>query len=543
MNENDDELDDNALSDIYTQFSREEPSAELDERVLSAAKNAVVFEDAAAKKVRGPFSGQWMVPASLAAVIVLSVIVVVAIEREHFDTLTTAPEHEIVQAEAPPTTDRHAAPSAGAALAPQKDSTAEAARKPAPVTEQGAPAIANEAPELTEKKQQLAPPVHRSSVIPQRLAKPAPPAKPQKQPASPGGGSSAPQAGTGDTSANTASKLSKDEKQQHAPVFFSNAGKRKIPEPKQPADAQKKSIASSGLPAARLKLVPPAPEASRQTRPDSEQAPAEAIAEAPASAPTAVESDANTKAKTDVAQAMGDVPVAGAEPNVPDAETTGEVATAPVQSTAQAAMQGKAGRSATAGEQAEAQANAADKTSNETVATTDQPALKAPSAAIAAVQADAKPEPKSNRLAQEKGSTDSGAALSSDSTAKPPSQQPLSSAAEAIAAAPQDSNAMMQSPTTQSASTDETPCERFSELACHVSNRCTLQWQEEQKAYQCRDADNECEQGFSQANNNRQDCENNPACVYVPANCYCAPNAKCDCEGGPPAMCSTKKQP
>jgi hypothetical protein len=542
MTEYDDELDDNALSDIYTQFSREEPSDELDDRVLSAAKKAVASEKAAAKKVRGPFSGQWRVPVSLAAVIVLSVIVVVTIEREHFDTLTSAPEQSIVQPEAPPATDHDDVPSRGAALAPQEESTAEPASKPAPVTEQRAPAIANEAPELTEKKQQSASPVHKSKVVPQRLAKPALPAKPQKQPASPVSGSSAPQASDGDAGANTSSNLSRDVKQQRAPVFFSNPYNRKITEAKQQANEQKKSISSSGLPAAPPMLAQPAPEALRQKQPDSEQVerkqrPSKAFAEAPAGAPTAMKSDADNTTKTNVAQATDNAPVAAAEPSVPEAKTAGDIAAAQARSEAHAASQGEADRSATT----RVRANAADETSNESVAAADQPVPEAQSAAIAAVPAEAKPEPKSKLLKEEQTPTQSSAALSPDTAVD--QQLQLSGTAGAVAAAPQDSDIKVQSQSSQSGGNAETPCERFSELACYVSARCTLQWLEEQKAYNCRDADNVCEQDFSQADNNRQDCENNPACVYVPANCYCAPNTKCECGGGPPAMCTTKKQP
>lgn len=536
MTEQDDELDDNALSDIYTQFSREEPSTELDDRILSEAAKAAGSDKAAAKKLRGPFSGQWMVPASLAAVIVLSVIVVVTLETKHFDSLTSTPEPKFVQAEPPPATDRHDTPSADDALASQEESTAKTASKAAPLSEQHAPAKLKAAPRLREKKRESADIVQKSRVAPQRLAKPAPSAKQRKQPASPASGSSAPQASAGIPGTNTASNPPSEVKEQIPPVVARRTVRQNVANAKQEANEKKKTapVLGSGLSASGPILASPAPEALRKRQFASEQTPAESQAMAPASAPTAAASDTKSVAKAGGGQALEDVPVAAAAPMGPEAAPAEDVEIAQARSGAQAGPQGETDYSAaTSSATTIAQADGTDQAPHESVTKTDQ-AAPSESAALATVQA--RSEPKLTK--GEETSSKSSAGLASETTEDQEAQP--SSTATAFAAAPPGSGEQMQSLTARDA---QTPCERFSEPACYVSARCTLQWRKEQKAYICRDADNVCEQGFSQADNNRQDCENNSACVYVPANCYCPPNTKCECEGGPPAMCATKTQP
>lgn len=78
---------DEKLSELYSELSQEQPSAALDEKILAEAHKAV-----APKRAAGPFSATWAVPASLAAVIVLSVIVVTTIERKAPDATVSFPE-------------------------------------------------------------------------------------------------------------------------------------------------------------------------------------------------------------------------------------------------------------------------------------------------------------------------------------------------------------------------------------------------------------------------------------------------------------------
>ena len=93
MQDNDRDEDDKYLSDLYSELSQEQPSASLDEKILSQARHEVTEQKTSGvetgvqgesfpKKGAGPFSGRWTAPVSLAAVIVLSVTVVVMIERD-----------------------------------------------------------------------------------------------------------------------------------------------------------------------------------------------------------------------------------------------------------------------------------------------------------------------------------------------------------------------------------------------------------------------------------------------------------------------------
>ncbi|WP_455202576.1 hypothetical protein [Kaarinaea lacus] len=77
---------DETLSELYSELSQEQPSTALDEKILAEAHKAV-----APKRAAGPFSASWAVPASMAAVIVLSVIVVTTIERKAPDATASFP--------------------------------------------------------------------------------------------------------------------------------------------------------------------------------------------------------------------------------------------------------------------------------------------------------------------------------------------------------------------------------------------------------------------------------------------------------------------
>ena len=95
MQEHDQDVEDKELTDLYAVLSQEQPPSSMDDKILAEAHKAVepvVF----AKKASGPFSN-WAVPVSLAAVIVLSVTVVVMIEKERPYSLTSQPEQPVLE--------------------------------------------------------------------------------------------------------------------------------------------------------------------------------------------------------------------------------------------------------------------------------------------------------------------------------------------------------------------------------------------------------------------------------------------------------------
>jgi hypothetical protein len=101
MHENDSDDIEKIISDLYSDVSQEQPSSALDEKVLSEARqelqqNASDNIKSFTKKGGGPFSGSWTVPVSLAAVIILSVTVVVTIEKERPYQLTSTPDEMVI---------------------------------------------------------------------------------------------------------------------------------------------------------------------------------------------------------------------------------------------------------------------------------------------------------------------------------------------------------------------------------------------------------------------------------------------------------------
>jgi len=65
------------LSAIYAQSRAEEPSESVDKNILQAAQAAVSKNSAGS----GPFSGSWLIPAALAAVLVLAVGITLTLEK------------------------------------------------------------------------------------------------------------------------------------------------------------------------------------------------------------------------------------------------------------------------------------------------------------------------------------------------------------------------------------------------------------------------------------------------------------------------------
>ena len=101
--EHDQDSDDKSLSDLYAELSQEQPSSALDEKILAEAHKAVATDYTTSlipKKSSGPFSGKWTVPVSLAAVIVLSVTLLLMIEKERPYSITSMPEPPRVERKA-----------------------------------------------------------------------------------------------------------------------------------------------------------------------------------------------------------------------------------------------------------------------------------------------------------------------------------------------------------------------------------------------------------------------------------------------------------
>ncbi len=79
---------DSALSASYRQVSSEQPSAHLDDAILAASRRAV---KARPRYAFSPFASDWHVPLSLAAVLVLSLTVVVTVQKERDENYQGAP--------------------------------------------------------------------------------------------------------------------------------------------------------------------------------------------------------------------------------------------------------------------------------------------------------------------------------------------------------------------------------------------------------------------------------------------------------------------
>ena len=499
MSERDDDIDENALSDLYTEFSREEPSTDLDNRILSEARKAVAGETATPKKARGPFSGQWTVPMSLAAVIVLSVIVVTAIEHKHFESLTSLPKKQIVPTESRSKTDLHDLSPSEVVVAPSEKAEVDAAAKRSASGEEKHAAVIDQQQHAAKAKKQASPDIKTESLPSGPSKKPALQAPQRKQVEPAVEALAAPPAETG---AGARSKPSPGMFKQSAAVV---ASKQPVVEEKEKAPPKMKAE----QPAPLAKSVP---ETLQQTPSDSEQTMDQSVAQAPADI-------ANSKRKA--------VEIA---PSAVSADTVAES----LASASAAAPNEKA----SSNEAKSTQAGASMEMMVESTAATDQVASQASVAKLAKAPPEAEPTP----LQDEDSSVASSVTLQAETTERQENETG-NAATKSLATAPQGGDTQLRSLAVQPDRPAETDCGRLSETACYQSSSCILQWQKQQSSYICRAADNVCEKGFSQSDGNEQDCESKPGCVYVPAVCYCAPNVKCVCGGGPPAMCKPENLP
>lgn len=98
------------------------------------------------------------------------------------------------------------------------------------------------------------------------------------------------------------------------------------------------------------------------------------------------------------------------------------------------------------------------------------------------------------------------------------------------------------------------PCANLDPLVCLSSVECTLDCErskaEPEKClnfahYSCHPAQGVCELGIKQSELTQETCESKSGCLYRPANCFCmcdfTEDCDCECGGGPPATCVSKK--
>jgi len=87
--------DDDKIRDLYRQSASEQPPAHIDAAILAASRKEVSEKGprAVSRLTRSvaPFSGRWQLPASLAAVVVVAVLLVPLLQHESRDTEAPVP--------------------------------------------------------------------------------------------------------------------------------------------------------------------------------------------------------------------------------------------------------------------------------------------------------------------------------------------------------------------------------------------------------------------------------------------------------------------
>ncbi len=87
--------DDDRIRDLYRQSASEQPPTHVDEAILAASRKAVSAKcpRAPSRLLRSaaPFSGRWQLPASLAAVLIVTVLLVPLLQQESRDTEIPVP--------------------------------------------------------------------------------------------------------------------------------------------------------------------------------------------------------------------------------------------------------------------------------------------------------------------------------------------------------------------------------------------------------------------------------------------------------------------
>ncbi|KPJ96608.1 MAG: hypothetical protein AMJ55_01900 [Gammaproteobacteria bacterium SG8_15] len=501
MQDHDEDTDDKYLSDIYASLKQEQPSSEQDEKILAAARKPVATDDAAVtksnsslipKKAAGPFSGRWAVPVSLAAVIVLSVTLVVMIERERPYSLTSEPEPARME---------------------QKNQPLELAK---PVEKrQSAQAIAKESVQSADEKAEAA----RLEMLQEsELA--------LLQRAAPSSASPAQPRADARDSEKSASGVSARPVQESAPAPQQKAKPKQVPvQELVDVDVARNITTDSSVSAKR---------------------------EAPALSVAAGNSKAKTETQPPVAKFDDAVATSESDESVAQATAApvveqDQVASAATASAEDDAVTSEEAHIDTPPSVARSVSEAAPSESKKPIAlAATAPASTAPQIQRQDVAVESMAE------AGEEPSEEQGTALAQQPQQERPMSEgePAAPASIAIAKTKEE-----QTPTKEATSMSpeaspsralakseglELQCRQMGQQACLISPSCILEQQAADKSYQCRTAANACETNFSQSLGGKDDCEKRPECQYVPADCYCAPGQDCPCTGGAPAMCVPK---
>jgi len=114
--ENQATIEEQALSELYASLSEEQPPESMDEKIIVRAHDTLAADVVAAhssfkrisfkrkdkrESTSSPFSGRWVIPASVAAVVVLSVSIITVIEQQRPYSLTSLPDSVPEQRQAP----------------------------------------------------------------------------------------------------------------------------------------------------------------------------------------------------------------------------------------------------------------------------------------------------------------------------------------------------------------------------------------------------------------------------------------------------------
>lgn len=138
MSDSNDIERDSRLSGLYREQAQEQPPAALDAAILAAAKREV---NAGPRRVRAPFARSWAASLSLAAVVTLSVTLVIVIRERSADDALTLPARDARQAQATATPDRAAEPAQSAPpMAPRAAEHAPAPKVDLPRAQPATPA-------------------------------------------------------------------------------------------------------------------------------------------------------------------------------------------------------------------------------------------------------------------------------------------------------------------------------------------------------------------------------------------------------------------
>ena len=163
-----DPSDDKAVSSLYARGSTEQPSDTLDQAILDKARKATARQSARVHR----FSG-WPGAASIAAVLVVSVLVVMLVREEAPEPLSIASRPAAVQEEKAAATPSKAPPAPPEIPAERRKAEAPAAQSPATESKETARALTDRLEHYEEEEDQRQPPVDEGALGKATTAAPA----------------------------------------------------------------------------------------------------------------------------------------------------------------------------------------------------------------------------------------------------------------------------------------------------------------------------------------------------------------------------------